>query len=173
MSDFLHRFWQHINVNKMSGVTGTLLTTTPTSTWTTSSLATATMLSSANTIAANTTLRQMKTAFTQPHSCTGQFSTTSHLYYNSTESDTTHVTLAISDTANSQFTTCQPPGWDTVVPDSRFVFSPGVCPQLWTAYDLSATTTQYLTTVSSAYCCSNGFTLSFVYPYQTQSTSAY
>lgn len=158
----------------MGGVTGTSFITTPTSTWTTSSLASTTLLSSSvNTIATNTTLRQMRTAFAQPPSCTGQFSTTSYLYFNSTNSVTTYVTLAISDTLSSQFTTCQPPGWDTVVPENRFVFSPGVCPQSWTAYDLSATTTQYLTTISSAYCCSSGFTLSFDYPYQTQSTSAY
>lgn len=124
-----------------------------------------------DTLATNSTLRPMKTAFLQPPGCTGQFSTTSYLYYNSTKYDYTHITLAVSDTLNPQFTTCQPPGWATVIPHNRLIFSPGVCPQEWTAYHLEATTARYETTVSSAYCCSSGFTLSFDYPYQTTSAS--
>ncbi|ERS98566.1 hypothetical protein HMPREF1624_05351 [Sporothrix schenckii ATCC 58251] len=158
-------------------ISSTLSPSTPstiTDTWTTASVAPTTALSTVNTAssATNSTLRPMQTAFEQPVSCTGHFSTTSYLYYNTTNFDYTHVTLAISDTRHPQFATCQPPGWDTVVPRQRFVFSPGVCPQAWTAYDLSATTTRYETTVSSAYCCSSGFTLSYDYPYQTHSTSA-
>ena len=66
----------------------------------------------------------METAFVQLPSCTGQFSTTSYLYYNSTKFDYTQVTLAVSDTLNPQFTTCQPSGWATLTPDNRFIFSP-------------------------------------------------
>jgi hypothetical protein len=65
----------------------------------------------------------------------------------SSELVTAHI--ALSNSADPRFATCQPSGWAAVPPASRFSFSPAVCPSGWTAYDLGTTAAS----VSTAYCC--------------------
>jgi hypothetical protein len=98
------------------------------------------------------------TPFVQPSTCSNIFSTTTltttltHTYitsHSTTFSTTVFVArLAVSDAADPRFTTCQPPGWASVVPESRFSFSPAVCPSGWTAYSLNTAEA-----VTTAYCC--------------------
>lgn len=101
----------------------------------------------------------LTTPFVQPPSCTNLFATTSLVSsFNWNDYSETTVQIVFSDPANPQFASCQPSGWDNVAPESRFSFSPAVCPSGWTAYDVVASETDIsstsLSTVSTAYCCS-------------------
>ncbi|KAF3764237.1 hypothetical protein M406DRAFT_71209 [Cryphonectria parasitica EP155] len=78
---------------------------------------------------------------------------------------TTAQALISGPAADAQFQACQPSGWADVVSQSRYVFSPAVCPSGWTAYELTtfvssaAFSTRRPLTASSAYCCAEGFSL--------------
>jgi hypothetical protein len=105
-----------------------------------------------------TSLLAMHTPFAQPATCSDIFSTTTL----TTTLTTTYVTsgsttlsssvyaakVAVSNPADPRFTTCQPPGWAGVVPESRFSFSPAVCPSGWTAHYLGTAGP-----VTTAHCC--------------------
>ncbi|KAK4100218.1 hypothetical protein N658DRAFT_497447 [Parathielavia hyrcaniae] len=94
----------------------------------------------------------LTTPFVPPPSCANQFITTSFV------SSSTTVTVLASGPADARFSACQPPGWDSGGESSGlngFRFSPAVCPSGWTAYNLGGT---MLSDVTTAYCCSSGFT---------------
>jgi len=105
-------------------------------------------------------LLAMPTAFVQPATCSDIFSTKfltttiTRTYHGTGDSSTLGLTVykvrvLVSDPADPQFTTCQPPGWPAnVASESRFDFSPAVCPSGWTAYGLRATDA-----TSHGYCC--------------------
>ncbi|KAK3899832.1 hypothetical protein C8A05DRAFT_17792 [Staphylotrichum tortipilum] len=109
-------------------------------------------------------LLALPTAFVQPETCSNIFSTTvltptvtsTHVISHSTTLVSTvyEVRITVSDPAAPRFTTCQPPGWASVAPESRFVFSPAVCPSGWKAYDLRT-----FGATSTAYCCASGYFL--------------
>jgi hypothetical protein len=63
---------------------------------------------------------------------------------------TVTLPVIIQDTADPRFASCQPPSWASRVPESRFSFSPAVCPSDWTAYALGVAADA----ISTAYCCS-------------------
>ncbi|KFY14703.1 hypothetical protein V492_02461 [Pseudogymnoascus sp. VKM F-4246] len=120
---------------------------------------------STNTVV-QSSLLALTTPFTPPApSCTGIFTTTNAVssYFFGHHLITTTLTVVYSDPSNPSFTQCQPRGWDEVVPESRFHFSPAVCPNQWTAYylkdvyvDLQPSLTRRATT---AYCCASGYNL--------------
>ncbi|KAK4186214.1 hypothetical protein QBC35DRAFT_348241, partial [Podospora australis] len=93
----------------------------------------------------------LTTPFSPPQSCVDQFVTTSFV------SDSSTVTLLASGPVDSQFSACQPSGWDAGGSSSNFHFSPAVCPSGWTAYELGADGQS-----STARCCSSGFALSLI-----------
>ncbi|OBT76612.1 hypothetical protein VF21_05302 [Pseudogymnoascus sp. 05NY08] len=69
------------------------------------------------------------------------------------------ITVLVSDAADERFASCQPPGWESIVPASRFSFSPAVCPSGWTYYNMAPSETRTKgkdTTMSTAYCCASG-----------------
>lgn len=112
-----------------------------------------------------TALLGLTTPFVQQPSCTDiwELTTVSTLTYGSS---TTYAVLA-SNSADARFASCQPSGWANVVTQSRFSFSPAVCPSGWTYYDMAATIvatapTGPFPTHSAAYCCA-GYVASFVY----------
>ncbi|OBT53310.1 hypothetical protein VE04_06278, partial [Pseudogymnoascus sp. 24MN13] len=66
--------------------------------------------------------------------------------------------------SNLSFTQCHPQGWDEVVPESRFHFSPAVCPDQWTAYYLKDVNVDIQTPslsrrATTAPCCASGYNL--------------
>lgn len=70
----------------------------------------------------------------------------------------TSVTILVSDAADEGFASCQPSGWDSIVPANRFSFSPAVCPSGWTYYAMASTVSvadngRDESTFSTAYCC--------------------
>lgn len=108
---------------------------------------------------ATSPLLALTTPFIQSPSCADVFVTTSVIssfYWN--DYSTTTIKVLASDPADPRFPSCQPSGWGSVAPQSRFSFSPAVCPGGWTAYELSASETDVsstsISTVSTAYCCS-------------------
>lgn len=84
--------------------------------------------------------------YVQPSGCTSAFQpitiTTS---YGTT---VTTITVLASDAVATGFSACQPSGWDSGSTTYLFTFSPAVCPQDWTYYEMSSTK-KY----SVAYCC--------------------
>ena len=64
----------------------------------------------------------------------------------------TTVAILVSNVDDERFPSCQPSGWDSVIPTSRFSFSPAVCPSDWTYYRM-ASEAQAGTTSTTAYCC--------------------
>lgn len=111
-----------------------------------SSLPGSTLPSTANTTA--TSVLAMTTPFMQQPSCTDIFSTT-FVIENFNFNSTLTASIAVSDQADPRFTVCQPSGWASVIPESRFSFSPAVCPSGWTASDIQTTGTS----ITAAYCC--------------------
>lgn len=114
-----------------------------------------TILSSTTSLVVTATnILALTTPFIQPSRCGAISSTTSVItsffWGNYTE---TTLQIVISDTADPRFSTCQPTGWTDVVPESRFSFSPAVCPNDWTAYQLEATGAEFKSSISTAYCC--------------------
>lgn len=112
-----------------------------------------TMIPTATVKARAKKLLAMTTPFVQPPDCTDVFSTTdivTSFDWGNYSETTLHVSISGPD--GSRFTSCQPSGWANVKPQSRFNFSPAVCPSGWTAYHLEPfqTATPAITT---AYCC--------------------
>ncbi|KAJ0412959.1 hypothetical protein BJY00DRAFT_320271 [Aspergillus carlsbadensis] len=69
----------------------------------------------------------------------------------------------ISDPALPSFTSCQPSGWNEIIPESRFSFSPAVCPSGWATWEIGTTTrAEDDEVVTTAWCCSSDYHL---YPY--------
>jgi hypothetical protein len=67
-----------------------------------------------------------------------------------------HLNTAIFDLRPClpEFTSCQPSGWDSVTPESRFSFSPAVCPSGWATWEIGTTTReQDDEIVTTAWCC--------------------
>ncbi|KAL3462097.1 hypothetical protein BJX64DRAFT_288638 [Aspergillus heterothallicus] len=105
----------------------------------------------------------LTTPFSAPDSCIDQFKPTSYVTsFSWDDFSTTTLRVLLSDDAVS----CLPSGWDT--PGSEFRASPAVCPSAWTAYDLGGTVSVERSpitrskTASTAFCCSSGFTLSYL-----------
>ncbi|ORY15483.1 hypothetical protein BCR34DRAFT_558886 [Clohesyomyces aquaticus] len=99
-------------------------------------------------------LLALTTPFVAPPNCADVFTTvktvTSDYLHNDTEST---LTVVFSDPSDPRFTKCQPQGWDGVVPESRFHFSPAVCPDRWTAYNLGTVYLDAVRRATTAYCC--------------------
>ncbi|OBT78200.1 hypothetical protein VF21_02708 [Pseudogymnoascus sp. 05NY08] len=107
----------------------------------------------------------LTTPFTPPPSCANIFTTTSTITsYHQNNFTTTTLTILYSDPSSARFTQCQPPGWAQAIPESRFHFSPAVCPDQWTAYalrdlDVDIQTPSLSRHATTAYCCASGYTL--------------
>lgn len=71
--------------------------------------------------------------------------------WNNTLVNTT-TRIIYSDPADPRFASCQPQGWERVVPQSRFTFSPAVCPSQWIARYIRLSSSAGKT-VTTAYCC--------------------
>ncbi|KAF2994335.1 hypothetical protein E8E14_003117 [Neopestalotiopsis sp. 37M] len=110
----------------------------------------------------------MTTPFVAPPGCVDQYRTTSFIssFGYKTYTYSTFKVLA-SDSGDSRFAACQPPGWNV---DAHFQFSPAVCPSGFTAYRLDAVT--YEMTVSTAYCCSSGFTFGYFDTFESTDAAA-
>ncbi|KAF5003265.1 hypothetical protein FDECE_10165 [Fusarium decemcellulare] len=80
-------------------------------------------------MATATQLLALTTPFKQPRGCDSHWKQTSIL---STEGDASTVPVLLSTAVPS----CYPSGWDDVVPESRWNFSPAVCPSDWTYYNM-------------------------------------
>ncbi|GLI73037.1 hypothetical protein PoHVEF18_001235 [Penicillium ochrochloron] len=92
----------------------------------------------------------LTTPYVQPSGCTSAFQlTTITTSYGTT---VTTITVLASEAAATGFSACQPSGWDSGSTTDLFTFSPAVCPQDWTYYEMSSTK-KY----SAAYCCASGF----------------
>ncbi|KAF9893498.1 hypothetical protein FE257_010810 [Aspergillus nanangensis] len=92
------------------------------------------------------------TPFVQPSGCTSAVELTT--ITTSVRGTPTTITVLASDAAAPGFSSCQPSGWNSgAKDDDLFTFSPAVCPQDWTYYEMS-TSKQY----STAFCCASGFT---------------
>ncbi|KAK0129128.1 hypothetical protein ONS95_001066 [Cadophora gregata] len=111
-------------------------------------------------------LLALTTPFVPPApSCASIFTTTSTItsyYWNNFS--TTALNIVYSDPEDSRFTACQPPGWDGVISSSRFHFSPAVCPEQWTAYEVreayvDTNTLSPSRKATTAYCCASGYSL--------------
>jgi hypothetical protein len=89
----------------------------------------------------------LTTPFVQPSGCTSAFELTTITA--SPLGTPRSVKVLASDAAAPGFSSCQPSGWDTgASDDDLFTFSPAVCPQDWTYYEMSSTKDY-----SAAYCC--------------------
>ncbi|KAH8890375.1 hypothetical protein GQ53DRAFT_842151 [Thozetella sp. PMI_491] len=107
-----------------------------------------------------TSLLAFATPYSYPSECTGVWAFTSAATYGNFP---TTVAIALSDREDPRFAPCQPSGWADVVPESRFSFSPAVCPSGWTAYSIATqplfANNRFIATGSTAYCCAGGFNL--------------
>ncbi|KFX87783.1 hypothetical protein O988_09293 [Pseudogymnoascus sp. VKM F-3808] len=102
-----------------------------------------------------TNVLALTTPFVQKPDCESIWAL-SHVSSYEDDGHLTSVAFLASDADDERFTSCQPPGWASVVPASRFSFSPAVCPSNWTYYDM-ASTTNAGTTFTTAYCCASEF----------------
>ncbi|VUC37056.1 unnamed protein product [Clonostachys rosea] len=95
----------------------------------------------------------LTTPFIQPRGCGGEFSSTNFTSIYRTNSTTTSSvhTIFASGPGASGYAACQPSQWDET--NTRFSFSPGVCPSAWTVWDIS----QYDNGTWTARCCSRNF----------------
>lgn len=98
-----------------------------------------------------TNVLALTTPFVQKPDCESIWAL-SHVASYEDDGHLTSEAFLASDADDERFTSCQPPGWASVVPASRFSFSPAVCPSNWTYYDM-ASTTNAGTTFTTAYCC--------------------
>lgn len=91
----------------------------------------------------------LNTVFTQPSECTSMFTSASASTF-SRGSQFKTWSYYESDTADGQFSSCNPPGWDV----NNFTFSPAVCPSRWIYYDATwKSAGRNPRTYSQAYCC--------------------
>lgn len=66
--------------------------------------------------------------------------------------------IIYSDPADERFASCQPLGWNTILPRSRFTFSPAVCPSQWLAWSIQVSSSMGKK-VTTAFCCQTKYTL--------------
>ncbi|CEL10865.1 hypothetical protein ASPCAL13973 [Aspergillus calidoustus] len=106
----------------------------------------------------------LTTPFVPSESCVDKFRTTNYITsFSWDDFSTTTLRVLVSEEADS----CLPSGWNGS-PASEFQASPAVCPSAWTAYNLGATVfverspVTRSVTASTAFCCSSGFTLSYL-----------
>ena len=92
-----------------------------------------------------TALLVLTTPFVQPPGCDSHFTLTNAPTSTNTRD---HVTSMMSVLSSLPVASCYPSGWDSVISQSRFHFSPAVCPSGWTYYDMAD-----LSTISTAFCC--------------------
>ncbi|KAJ5988233.1 hypothetical protein N7481_003443 [Penicillium waksmanii] len=112
----------------------------------------ASLLSVMATTATTVMATALTTPYVQPSGCTSAFELTTITA--SPLGTPRTVKVLASDAAAPGFSSCQPSGWDTgASDDDLFTFSPAVCPQDWTYYEMSSTKDY-----SAAYCCASGFT---------------
>ncbi|KAJ5376664.1 hypothetical protein N7509_013550 [Penicillium cosmopolitanum] len=105
------------------------------------------LLSVMATMATTVIATALTTPFVQPSGCTSAVELTT--ITTSVLGTPTTITVLASDAAAPGFSSCQPSGWNTGAKDEDlFTFSPAVCPQNWTYYEMSSTK-HY----SAAYCC--------------------
>ncbi|KFY68177.1 hypothetical protein V496_01244, partial [Pseudogymnoascus sp. VKM F-4515 (FW-2607)] len=123
--------------------------------------------SSTSLLTANTTVTNvlaLTTPFVQKPDCAAVWALTDFTTY--VAGVPTTVTILVSDVNDERFTSCQPSGWGSVIPTSRFSFSPAVCPSDWTYYHMASE--YHPATFSTAYCCASGFSLAmnlYQFPY--------
>ncbi|KAK0704878.1 hypothetical protein B0H67DRAFT_362956 [Lasiosphaeris hirsuta] len=133
--------------NSFIGTVTSAITSIPTSSYETTSSQTSSTL--------EVLISTLTTPFIQPSGCDNIFITTSVFTTKYDDSVRSYIEeaieVAVSDQDDPKFTSCQPSGWADVVYESRFSFSPAVCPGGWTAY--------YLRQVgaATAYCCESGY----------------
>ncbi|OBT50749.1 hypothetical protein VE04_09274 [Pseudogymnoascus sp. 24MN13] len=113
-------------------------------------------------VATVTNLLALTTPFFQKPECASIW-TLSHVSTHDTNGVATTVAFLASDVDDERFTSCQPSGWGSVVPASRFSFSPAVCPSDWTYYSMASTYHEGIT-FTTAYCCAGGFALGSGFP---------
>ncbi|KAL2847061.1 hypothetical protein BJX68DRAFT_268361 [Aspergillus pseudodeflectus] len=107
-----------------------------------------------------TQLLSFTTPFSEPGGCHVNVQRTLTQVVSGTTSTLRYL---ISDPALPEFTSCQPSGWDSVIPESRFSFSPAVCPSGWAMWEIGTTTRkQDDEAVTTAWCCSSDYIL---YPF--------
>jgi hypothetical protein len=106
-------------------------------------------------LAASTATRQLlsfTTPFSEPEDCQVDERRTLTQVVGGTTSTLRYL---ISDPALPDFASCQPSGWDSIIPESRFSFSPAVCPSGWETFEIGTTTReQDDEIVTTAWCCS-------------------
>ncbi|KAL3482637.1 hypothetical protein BJX62DRAFT_245699 [Aspergillus germanicus] len=96
-------------------------------------------------------------SFTTPFIETGNcFNFANRLKPSVVRGETQYSPYLVSDPANEGFTTCQPSGWGSVVPESRFSFSPAVCPSGWAAWEIGTTAAEVGSGVVTTAWCFNG-----------------
>ncbi|KAL3451402.1 hypothetical protein BJX65DRAFT_303984 [Aspergillus insuetus] len=111
-------------------------------------------------LAASTATQQLlsfTTPFSEPEGChVNERSTLTEVV----DGTTSTLRYLISDPALPEFTSCQPSGWDSIIPESRFSFSPAVCPSGWATFEIGTTTREEDDEiVTTAWCCSSDFNL--------------
>ncbi|KAL2784834.1 hypothetical protein BJX66DRAFT_77396 [Aspergillus keveii] len=118
----------------------------------------------------------LTTPFIPPESCIDRFRTSSYISSFSWDGfSTTTLCVLVSQDAEES---CLPSGWEDPRRESGFEASPAVCPDAWTAYDLGGTVSVERSpvtrsvTASTAFCCSSGFTLSYLYGIPIPDTAA-
>jgi len=94
-----------------------------------------------------TALLALTTPFVQPPGCDSHFTLTNVPTYINNRDD---VTSMISVLSSLPVASCYPSGWDTVMSQSRFRFSPAVCPHSWTYYEMAGLSS---IPISTAFCC--------------------
>ncbi|KAL2794620.1 hypothetical protein BJX66DRAFT_303485 [Aspergillus keveii] len=106
-------------------------------------------------LAASTATQQLlsfTTPFSEPDDCHVDERRTLTQVVDGTTSTLRYL---ISDPALPDFASCQPSGWDAIIPERRFSFSPAVCPSGWATFEIGTTTReQDDEVVTTAWCCS-------------------
>lgn len=111
-----------------------------------------------------TDLLVFTTPFIPPPDCHTIWQPTTRLestysYRNDSVSTSTWpVEVLYSNPAHPDYSSCQPSGWNQLVPTARHSYSPGVCPTGWPAHNMAQDLVPIADqstwrTVSTAYCC--------------------
>ncbi|TQV94878.1 hypothetical protein IF1G_06889 [Cordyceps javanica] len=100
----------------------------------------------------------LTTLFTQPGECASLFKNlnVTSTFYKSSQFTTWEYYHQYyqSNMADTQFSSCNPPGWD----HDNFTFSPAVCPSGWIYYNAALTSSDTgQRTHSEAHCCASGY----------------
>jgi hypothetical protein len=92
----------------------------------------------------------LTTLFTQPDECKSLFTSLDTANTFSVSGRFKTWSYYQSNTADTQFSSCNPPGWDV----KNFTFSPAVCPSGWVYYSVTLTPANAdQRTHTQAYCC--------------------